>query len=608
MIYNKPHEVLVSLLFIFSSIVAFAQSRSEIKPIPPLPQQRQVEWQKLETYAFIHYGLNTYTDKEWGYGDTDLSVFNPTNLDCEQWARVCKAAGMKGIIITAKHHDGFCLWPSAYTDYSVRNTHYKNGKGDIVGELSAACKKYNLKFGVYLSPWDRHQAFYGTPLYREYFYAQLTELLTQYGDIFEVWFDGANGGDGYYGGAKENRVIDRQSYYDFPKAWHIVDSLQPNAVCFSDAGPGCRWVGNERGYAFATNWSFLRSKDVYPGYDKYKELQQGHADGDVWVAAECNTSIRPGWFYHDNEDNSVKKPAELVDLYYRSVGHNGTFLLNFPITPEGLIHPTDSANAVDFHKQIQTDLSNDLLHTAKITSSTKQQINTSALTDDDYSTYIPIYTDTILVRFKKTTALNRLLIQEYIPLGQRVEEFFVEYLSTNGWQKVDPGEETTTIGYKRILRFPRIQTKSIRIVFTKKRGTVCIANLSAYNATSMSNISNTEENKIDGVTFHTSHMVSDNVPALLFDFETPTTISSFHYTPDADRVITHYELFAGDKHDELYPISKGEFANIRNNPIEQHIYFTPISARFLMLKAVGSWSVNTIDYNEPLPYKQITIK
>lgn len=608
MIYNKSHEVLVSLLFIFSSIVAFAQSRSEIKPIPPLPQQRQVEWQKLETYAFIHYGLNTYTDKEWGYGDTDLSVFNPTNLDCEQWARVCKAAGMKGIIITAKHHDGFCLWPSAYTDYSVRNTHYKNGKGDIVGELSAACKKYNLKFGVYLSPWDRHQAFYGTPLYREYFYAQLTELLTQYGDIFEVWFDGANGGDGYYGGAKENRVIDRQSYYDFPKAWHIVDSLQPNAVCFSDAGPGCRWVGNERGYAFATNWSFLRSKDVYPGYDKYKELQQGHADGDVWVAAECNTSIRPGWFYHDNEDNSVKKPAELVDLYYRSVGHNGTFLLNFPITPEGLIHPTDSANAVDFHKQIQTDLSNDLLHTAKITSSTKQQINTSALTDDDYSTYIPIYTDTILVRFKKTTALNRLMIQEYIPLGQRVEEFFVEYLSTNGWQKVDPGEETTTIGYKRILRFPRIQTKSIRIVFTKKRGTVCIANLSAYNATSMSNISNTEENKIDGVTFHTSHMVSDNVPALLFDFENPTTISSFHYTPDADRVITHYELFAGDKHDELYLISKGEFANIRNNPIEQHIYFTPISARFLMLKAVGSWSVNTIDYNEPLPYKQITIK
>ena len=423
-----------------------------------------------------------------------------------------------------------------------------------------------------------------------------------------MWFDGANGGDGYYGGAKENRVIDRQSYYDFPKAWHIVDSLQPNAVCFSDAGPGCRWVGNERGYAFATNWSFLRSKDVYPGYDKYKELQQGHADGDVWVAAECNTSIRPGWFYHDNEDNSVKKPAELVDLYYRSVGHNGTFLLNFPITPEGLIHPTDSANAVDFHKQIQTDLSNDLLHTAKITSSTKQQINTSALTDDDYSTYIPIYTDTILVRFKKTTALNRLLIQEYIPLGQRVEEFFVEYLSTNGWQKVDPGEETTTIGYKRILRFPRIQTKSIRIVFTKKRGIVCIANLSAYNATSMSNISNTEENKIDGVTFHTSHMVSDNVPALLFDFENPTTISSFHYTPDADRVITHYELFAGDKHDELYPISKGEFANIRNNPIEQHIYFTPISARFLMLKAVGSWSVNTIDYNEPLPYKQITIK
>ena len=254
-------------------------------------------WQQLETYALIHFGPNTFNDREWGYGDAPLSSFNPTRLDCEQWASTLKAAGMKGIILTAKHHDGFCLWPTKYTDYSVRNTPYKDGKGDIVGELAAACRKYGLKFGVYLSPWDRHQAFYGTPLYREYFYAQLQELLTQYGDIFEVWFDGANGGDGYYGGAREERKIDRRTYYDFPRAWRMVSQYQPQAIIFSDGGPGCRWVGNEEGYAFATNWSFLRSKDVYPGYDKYWESRPSTSLPTstiaAWVTMAPSSSTSP---------------------------------------------------------------------------------------------------------------------------------------------------------------------------------------------------------------------------------------------------------------------------------------------------------------------------
>ena len=349
-------------------------------PVGPLPTQNQVDWQRMETYAFIHFGPNTFGDREWGYGDAPVESFAPTRLDCEQWAKTVKEAGMKGIILTAKHHDGFCLWPTKYTDYGVRNaTPPDLPKGeeprvgsesmDVVGSLAVACKKYGLKLGLYLSPWDRHQAFYGTPLYVEYFHAQLEELLTQYGELFEVWFDGANGGDGWYGGAKETRKIDRRTYYDYGRAHEAIARLQPHAVIFSDGGPGCRWVGNEEGHADATNWSFLRINEVYPGYERYKELQSGHADGDTWVASECNTSIRPGWFYHEREDSKVKSVADLTDLYYRSVGHNGTFLLNFPVDKEGLIHPIDSAHAVDYHKQVASELSNNLLKKAKIKAS-----------------------------------------------------------------------------------------------------------------------------------------------------------------------------------------------------------------------------------------------
>ena len=329
--------------------------------ILPIPEQKQVDWQKMETYAFIHFGLNTFNDREWGYGDTDPKIFNPARLDCEQWAQTLVKAGMKGVILTAKHHDGFCLWPFEGTDYNISHTPYKDGKGDIVRELADACKKYGLKFAVYLSPWDRHQANYGTPEYLDYFYAQLRELLTNYGEVFEVWFDGANGGDGWYGGAKDVRTIDRKNYYNYPRIYEILDSIQPQAVIFSDGGPGCRWVGNERGFAGATNWSFLRKGEVYPGYPKHYELQYGHADGNQWVPAECDVSIRPGWFYHPEEDDRVKTPEQLVDLYYRSVGHNGTLLLNFPVDRNGLINPIDSANAVKYYQIIQQELKNNLV-------------------------------------------------------------------------------------------------------------------------------------------------------------------------------------------------------------------------------------------------------
>lgn len=480
------HRILAILTSLTVGIGVWAQKEAPTT-IAPVPTAVQVAWQRMETYAFVHFGPNTFGDKEWGYGDADPHLFNPTHLDTEQWVLTLKAAGMKGIILTAKHHDGFCLWPSQYTDYSLRQSPYLNGQGDIVGELAASCRKHGLKLGLYLSPWDRHHASYGKAEYIDYYYAQLEELLTMYGPLFEIWFDGANGGDGWYGGACETRKIDRRSYYDWPRVNELVTRMQPHAVIFSDGGPGCRWVGNEEGFADATNWSFLRINEVFPGYDRYEELTRGHADGDAWVAAECDVSIRPGWFYHKREDNAVKTIDQLVDLYYRSVGRNATLLLNFPVTPEGLIHPADSAAAVAFHRQIVAELSNNLMNDAIIKASDtrdRKQFHVKHLTDSDPDTYWAthdcIVQANVEVKFKNEQKINRLMLQEYIQLGQRVEKFEIYYFANGHWQTIDFGEPTTTIGYKRLLRFNTITTSRLRFRFTKSRGPLCISELGAF--------------------------------------------------------------------------------------------------------------------------------
>ena len=578
-------------------------------PVGPLPTQSQVDWQRMETYAFVHFGPNTFGDREWGYGDADPATFAPRKLDCEQWAQTVKAAGMKGIILTAKHHDGFCLWPTKYTDYSVRNSGSaaaSSGSGeqgagsehvDVVGQLAAACRKYGLKMGLYLSPWDRHQAFYGTPLYVEYFYAQLEELLTQYGELFEVWFDGANGGDGWYGGARETRRIDRRTYYNFPRAYEMVARLQPQAVIFSDGGPGCRWVGNEEGHADATNWSLLRIDDVYPGYENYRELQSGHADGDTWVASECNTSIRPGWFYHEREDGKVKTVAELTDLYYRSVGHNGTFLLNFPVDKDGLIHPTDSAHAVDFHKQVASELKTNLLAKAKVRASVADGKSVRHLTDGDFDTYWAtpdgVTTATLTITFAAKQRLNRLMLQEYIPLGQRVERFAVEYLDGKQWRTLKVNEATTTIGYKRLLRFQTVQTRQLRIRFEKARGPLCINEIGAYYAPNA--LERYDENGVmvpeDGekAKREASHSLpftttDRQAEGFLMDLGHPTILHSLHYKPAEKGMIARYQLFAGDTPEDMKLLAEGEFSNIRNNPIMQDVYFATLQARYLWLR------------------------
>jgi alpha-L-fucosidase len=322
-----------------------------------VPSSRQQAWQAMEFYGFIHFTTNTFTDKEWGYGDESPSVFNPAAVDARQWAKLASEAGMKGLILTCKHHDGFCLWPSKFTEHSVKNSPWKNGRGDVVRDVSEACREYHLKFGIYLSPWDRNRSDYGKPEYITYFRNQLRELLTQYGPIFEVWFDGANGGDGYYGGARENRTIDRSTYYDWPNTIAMIRQLQPDAICWSDVGPDARWVGNERGVASETNWCTMNLAGRYPGYSPpgYNfevDLGQGHENGESWVPAEVDVSIRPGWFYHVREDAKVKTPAKLLDLFYKSVGRGANLLLNLPPDRRGLIHENDVANLRAFRNAL----------------------------------------------------------------------------------------------------------------------------------------------------------------------------------------------------------------------------------------------------------------
>ena len=594
-----------------------AFAKDEVKapaPLLPLPEQKQVDWQRMETYAFIHFGLNSFCDREWGYGDTDPKMFNPKRLDCEQWVKTLMAAGMKGVILTAKHHDGFCLWPFEGNDYNVSKSPWRNGKGNVVKELSEACKKHGLKFAVYLSPWDRSRADYGSPSYVDYFHSQLRDLLTNYGPVFEVWFDGANGGDGYYGGARDKRTIDRKNYYNYPRIYQILDSLQPQAVVFSDGGPGCRWVGNEKGFAGETNWAFIPKNTIYPGYLNYPELQFGYPDGDQWTAAECDVSIRPGWFYHPEEDDKVKSPEQLADLYYRSVGHNATLLLNFPVDRNGLINPIDSANAVNFHKLIQRELGNNLVAgmKPKVSNERGGQFAAQALTDGSWDTYWAtsdgVTSADITFTFKKARKMNRIMLQEYIPLGQRVKKFAVEWLDKNGtWKAVEQGEETTTIGYKRLLRFLTVETKGLRVRILDSRGPICMNNMGVYYGGEDAQLTWSPASvamksvpfSLKGFDEAQLAKVVDRNPAtvlfadkneLLIDLGRDTKVSTLMYLPDQSEnrhgLIHSYTLAAckADGTDE-HVLSSGEFSNIQNNPVLQTITFEPATTRYLKLKA-----------------------
>ena len=439
----------------------------------------------MEFYAFIHFSLNTYTDQSWGYGNEDVNLFNPTELDCRQWARICKEAGMKGVILVAKHHCGFCVWPSKYTEYSVKNSPWRDGKGDLVREMADACKEYGLKLGIYVSPWDRNHPDYGKPEYITYFRNQLTEVLSNYGPIFEVWFDGANGGTGYYGGADENRRIDRTTYYDWSNTYKLIRKLQPNIVIWNDGGDRAdlRWVGTEAGYIGETNWSLLNATGDVP----FNMLHYGVENGNVWVPGEVNTSIRPEWFYHPSEDGKVKTLPQLLDSYYNSVGRNATFLLNFPIMPNGLIHENDEKAVLELAGALKEIFAVNLAENTEASASNVRgnagEYAATNVVDTDTETYWATDDDvtkaSLTIDFGKPTTFNRFLAQEYIRLGQRVKTFTVEALVDGDWKQL---AQATTIGYKRILRFPTVEATQLRLNITDSKSCPLISTIGIYQA------------------------------------------------------------------------------------------------------------------------------
>ncbi|MFH0991184.1 MAG: alpha-L-fucosidase [bacterium] len=461
-----------------------------------VPSLRQVAWQERELTAFVHFGMNTFTDREWGEGTEDPILFNPVQFDASQWARVMRDAGMRMIIVTAKHHDGFCLWPSKYTDHSVKSSSWQDGNGDVVGDVAKACKEHGLKFGIYLSPWDRHEPSYGdSPRYNEYFRNQLRELLTGYGEVSEVWFDGACG-EGPNG---------KRQVYDWPSYYKVIRELQPNAVIFG-MGPDIRWVGTESGYGRETEWSIVpnivQNLDSIAASSQQDPVDGAFIPGDltgsdlgsrekimnakslVWYPAETDVSIRPGWFYHPQQDDQVKTPEKLVDIYYSSVGRNGVLLLNVPPDKRGLIHGNDIKNLLGMKKILAQTFKNNLLTGSRVIASNEKKGNSASfLLDNNKRTYWTTVdtVTTAMVEFElpKEQSFDRAMLQEQIQVGQRVEKFRLEAFGEDGWIEFARG---TTIGYKRLLRFPLITTHKVRLVIEESRTNPTLSSFGLFKA------------------------------------------------------------------------------------------------------------------------------
>ena len=556
-----------------------------------VPTAQQLEWQQMEFTAFLHFGMNTFTGNEWGHGTDSPALFNPSELDCEQWVKALKDGGFKMALITAKHHDGFCLWQTETTEYSVKNSPWKDGKGDVVRELRDACEKYGMKFGVYLSPWDRNAPSYGdSPAYNKFFIAQLTELLTNYGEVHEVWFDGACA-EGPNGKKQE---------YDWTAILAKIRELQPKAVT-AIMGDDVRWVGNEGGLGRETEWS---ATVIPPGSYTHKKAAKealgleemskdlgsrelvAKAQEVYWYPSEVDVSIRPGWFYHAEQDGQVRSLANLVNIYYRSVGCNSVLLLNIPPDRRGLIHEIDVQRIKELSEYINKTFATNYVEkgsqewTAQVGESKEYDVKSGAM-------------------------VNTFLIQEDITKGQRVEDFLVEVYSNGAWQYATEG---TTIGYKRLLRFSDCQPEKVRVTIRGSRATANISNVGLYYAEPLQDKNarvrlshvNTAEWKAVGADAAQAFdgnaataWTTEGLSALVVDMGKEESVVGFCYAPiaaeDLSGTIYKYNFYVStDGQNWTKCNTNGEFSNIMHNPVPYFVRFGKnYQARYFKLEPIS---------------------
>jgi alpha-L-fucosidase len=630
----KMHHTTLSLLTSLSLALHACVTPKVIHAAPPtpygaIPTPQQVAWHEMEMYAFVHFAMNTFTDVEWGYGDESPLLFNPTDMDVDKIVAVLAETGFTGVILTCKHHEGFCLWPTETTDHNIAASPYKDGQGDLVREFADAAKKHDLKFGVYVSPWDRNNKYYGKPEYvSKVFRPQIKELLTNYGDVFTAWFDGANGGDGYYGGARDTRNIDRTTYYNWDATWKMVNQLAPNAVIFSDIGPGCRWIGNEKGIAGDPCWATFTpipiagSDRIAPGEIDYSNSMSGTRNGKHWIPGEADVSIRPGWFYHPSQNDQVRSPANLMDLYMQSVGRGANFLLNVPPDRRGQIHENDVASLTGFGQHLRATFKTNLASAASLIATNiregdKAGYGPEHLIDDDrWSAWITDddqNTPSVEIRLPKSATFNLVKLREDIRLGQRVEGVAVDAWINGTWEEIAVAQ---SIGACRLWRVPATTTDRVRLRVTASPVCPALSDFGLYLEPEFvgESASGVRYLSRSGWTITASSESSDAGQATrLLDGDPTTLWNTFgtqgesglpqHVTIDLSQptsfdglphgTIDRYRIEVSNDGETWHSIKEGEFGNIRNNPIEQEVRFEEkVEARYVRLTALRVLEMN----------------
>lgn len=601
---------------------AFGQAGAP-PPHGAIPHPRQLAWQRLDYYAFVHFGLNTWTDREWGYGDEDPKLFNPSSFDARAIVRTFKDAGMKGVILTAKHHDGFCLWPTKTTEHNISKSPWKNGQGDLVREFSDACRAEDMKLGIYVSPWDRSHPEYAREGYVKAFHEQIREVLTHYGPIFEIWFDGANGGDGFYGGAREARKIP-PNYYRFPDAVEMIRKLQPECVVWS-AGDA-RWGGSEQGHVAYPHWHTMDSKN--PG-----NIATGVAHGDTWMPAEGDVSIRPGWFWHERENNSVKQPAKLMQIWFDCVGRGANLILNVPPDRTGRINRNDAESLLAFRKLRDSVFSTDFASGAKTLGPERagKTCPSSALTDGDIDTFWSVDDGTsapqVEMALAKPATFDVIRLREQIRLGQRVDSFAIDLWSSGAWKEIHAGK---TIGNQVLVRLPKPVTGDrLRLRITGSPAVPCISEWSLFKMPeirknpaetgfSRCNVAKNTWKIVSATagdasltidenpkTFWHTHMDTEKTPPqnIEIDLGREFNISAFTYLPRQDGVAhgmtDKYRFELSRDSTQWENLAEGEFSNIRANPVEQVVPLKkPVRARYLRFTGLHAVEKNHVSAAE----------